>query len=120
MANAHKPGRQDVQEEAANELDAIQHHDLLLVPVRVVLPVKINFASLDGNQTVVGDRHPVGVARQVFENGLGAAERRLGVDDPILLFQGGDQLLEEGGIFQVPLLAMKRDLPTVLRILQEA
>src|SRR4029077_2232702 len=118
VANAHEPGRHDVQEEAANELNAIERHGLLLVPVRVVLPVKMNFASLDSNQTVVGDRHPVGVPRQVFENGLGAAARRLGVDDPVLLFQSLDQLPEAGRFFQMLLLAMKKDLSTVICILQ--
>ena len=38
-----------------------------------------------GDQTLIGDGDPVGVAREIGEHSLGAAERRLGKDHPSLL-----------------------------------
>src|SRR5262249_42268222 len=110
VADAHKSGGNDVQEQTANELDAIQRPGLLLVPVRVVLPVKMDLAILDADQAVIGDGHPVGVACQVLENDLRTATAwGLSINNPVLLPQGRDQLPKEGEIFQMPLLAMKRN-----------
>jgi hypothetical protein len=38
---------------------------------------------LEGDQTVIGDGHAVGVAAEITENLLGTAEGRLAVDHPV-------------------------------------
>ena len=39
----------------------------------------------DGEDTIIGERHAVGVAAEIVEHGLGRAERLFGIDDPVLL-----------------------------------
>ena len=49
---------------------------------------------LEGHETMVGDRDPMGVAGQVVENMFGAAEGWLGIDDPVLLAELPEQVAE--------------------------
>ena len=84
MPDPHEPRRQHVQEEPAEELDRLQRHRLLLPAVGVVLPAERRPGpSSRPISRLVADRHPVGVPGQVLEHLLRAAERRLGVDDPL-------------------------------------
>jgi len=43
---------------------------------------------------VIGDRHAVGVAAEITENVLGAAEGRFAVDDPVLAEKGAKESSE--------------------------
>jgi hypothetical protein len=79
----------------------------------------MDLVVLDSDQAVIGDRHLVGVSRQVLENDLRSTKGRFGIDDPFLLAHGGDQLPEASGFFQIPLLAVKQDLPMFLGVPQE-
>ncbi len=58
-------------------------HDLLLAAVSIVPPAEGDVIVVEGNEAMVGDGDAMGVARQVVENVLGAAEGRLGIDDPV-------------------------------------
>ena len=82
MADADEPVGEHVQEEAPEELLRGQRHDLHPVPVRVVLPPEPHHAVRQAEQTVVGERHAMGVAAQIVQDLGGTAEGRLGVDDP--------------------------------------
>ena len=44
-----------------------------------------------GDQPAVGDGDAVGIARQIGQNGLWAAERTLGIDDPFGEAQWGEK-----------------------------
>ena len=58
-----------------------------------VLAVSIGERHLaigDRRDAMVGDRHAVGVAGEVVEDGRGSAERRLRIDDPGLATQGAE------------------------------
>ncbi len=79
--------RQDMDQEAANELVGRNRHDLLPVgaDAAVVLVAEGDAALVECDQAAVRDSDAVSVARQVGEHRLGAGERRLGVNHPALL-----------------------------------
>jgi hypothetical protein len=60
----------------------------------IVSPEEGDAIVLEGHETVVGDRDPMGVAGQVVENMLGTTEGWLGVDDPVLLAELPEQVAE--------------------------
>ena len=91
-------GRQDVEQEAPDELLGGQCHRPEAVLLAVVLPAEADVAVLDGEDAAVGDGHAVGVAAEVGEDTGGAVEGRLGVDDPVGLAQGLEVALEGGGV----------------------
>ena len=84
MPDADKAAGQDVKQEAAQELMGGNGHDLLLAAVSVVSPTEGDAIVFEVQETMVGDGDAVGVAGQVLENVFRSAERRLGIDDPIL------------------------------------
>src|SRR5208282_966558 len=61
VPDAMKPVRQDVDQEAANELIGIQGHDLLAVAIAVVLPPEPDLAVVHGHQAIIGDGDAVGI-----------------------------------------------------------
>ncbi len=71
LADAYQPGRDDVEQEAAEELDC------------VVLPLKADAAVFEGSKAMIGDGHAVGIAGQILENPLGSAKRRFGINHPL-------------------------------------
>ncbi len=73
-----------MDQEAAQKLIGGDGHDLLLIAVRIVLPSERHSIILEGDESMVRDRDTMGIARQVMQNMLWAAEGRLGVDDPVL------------------------------------
>jgi len=84
MSDAVEAMWQDMEQEATDELVRRERHDAL--PLRT-LPTVVFVAEGDagivvGDQTLIGDRDPVGVTREIGEHSLGAAERRLGIDHP--------------------------------------
>ena len=80
-----KPSGKHVEQEAADELLGLQSHDLFAIAVFAISIAQGDFAVLDLEDTIVGERHAVGVAAEVVENGLWRAERLFGIDHPILL-----------------------------------
>src|SRR5271167_666905 len=82
---------QDVEQEAADELDRIEGHDAAAVVVSGVSPAKARLSVVKAGQPSVGDGDAVGVAGQVLQDVFGVAEGRLGVDHPLLVAQGREQ-----------------------------
>jgi hypothetical protein len=56
-----------MDQEAADELLAVEGHDLLAIAVTVVLPFEPDLAVVHGQQTVVGDGDTVGVPPDIVE-----------------------------------------------------
>ena len=56
----------------------------------VVLVAEGDAGLVERNQTSVRDGDPVGIAREIGEHGLGAGERRLGIDHEPLLPDCGE------------------------------
>ena len=89
VANAVEAARQDVNEEAANELGDRQRHRLLAIATfdPVILPFERDGAVSECDQPAFGDGDAMGVARQIGQNGRGTTEWSLGIDDPFGLVQ---------------------------------
>ena len=84
MADAHEAGGKHVEQEPAQELIDIESHRALLVGMRRVSPAKADLAVLEGDQTMIGNRHAVGVAAKITENLFGTPEGRFTVNHPVL------------------------------------
>src|ERR1700686_4552164 len=82
--------------EAAYELADIERHRR--VPAGafdpVVLDLERDAVLVDRDQAAVRDGDAVGVARQIGEHGLRARERALGVDEPALFAERGEERRE--------------------------
>ena len=83
VADLDEAGRQDMEQETADELDRIELHDAAAVVVSGIAPAKAHLAVVEAEQSSVGDGNPVRVARQVLQHMFGSSERRLGVDHPL-------------------------------------
>src|SRR6266478_2814287 len=79
VADAMEALRQDVAEEAADELAGCEGHELVARTAvgTIVLVLEGDAALVAGDQPAVGDGDAVGVARQISEHGLGSAKRGL-------------------------------------------
>ena len=91
MAHAAQPRWRDVQQETPDELRRGQRQ--LLGPVVVpTVPIGKRHPPVgDGQQAAVAHGDPVRIATQVLQYFGRPAERRLGIDDPVL---GGQRLQE--------------------------
>ncbi len=83
VADAMEAGRQDVQEEPAHELARIEPHHLAAAFLPVVLPEETDGIVCHGDEPAVGDGDAMGVAAEIGQHLLGAAEGRFGVDHPV-------------------------------------
>src|SRR5271166_2374749 len=82
MPDAVKAAWQDMEQEAADELVRRERHDALPLGTiaAVVLVAEGDAGFVEGEQPPVRDGDAVGIAREIGEYGLGAGERRLGID----------------------------------------
>jgi hypothetical protein len=69
--------------------------------VGVVLPLKRDAVTVEGEQPVIADRHPMGIAPEVAQHGRRASKRGLRVDDPVGLEERIDESLPLRGVAQV-------------------
>lgn len=99
-ADADKAARQDVEQEAAQELMRAERHHSLLIPVGIILPAESNLVMLESHEAMVGDGYAMGIAGEIAEYMVGTAEGRLGVDDPVLTEQGAQEGAEGLFVFQ--------------------
>src|SRR6266446_8959652 len=79
------PLRQDVEQEAPDELVSRQHQGAVpRLPVAAVILVTEGHAALvEAEQAAVRDSDAVRVAGEISEHRLGPGEGRLGVDEPV-------------------------------------
>ena len=87
MTDTDESLRQDVKQEAPNELVGGDGHRSHLVAASVIPPAKRNVVAIESNEPVVGDGDAVSVAAEVSDDLLRPAEGGLGIDDPILTKQ---------------------------------
>ena len=83
VADATEAGGQDVQEEPAHELARIERHDFAAAFLPIVLPEEADGGVGHGDEPAVRDGDAVGVAAEIGQHLLGAAEGRFGVDHPV-------------------------------------
>ena len=77
----------NMKQETPDKLVGIQSHDLLFVVVGVVAPPERDFVVFELHKPVIADSDPVGISAEIFQNVFGLLERRLTVNDPLLLVQ---------------------------------
>ena len=85
-----------MEQEAANELVSTQGHCLFSIAVLTIAVAQSDLVVFDTEDTLVGERHAMGVAAEIIENGLGRTERLFRIDDPVLLTWGFDVAVEDG------------------------
>ena len=109
-----------MQQESAHELVGHQSHRFVAraATSAVVLPTKGNAAIIRREEPRVGDRHPMGVARQIGEHGLGSGEGAFGIDDPFTLAQRHEPVCERIGVGQIEVIAEELQLPITMQVLQ--
>jgi len=62
VADANKAFRQHVQKEAAQKLRRYQSHLSLLAAAGIILPAESDAFLIEGQQAVIGNGHPMGIA----------------------------------------------------------
>ena len=60
-------------------------HELLLAAMSVVLPAKGDAIVVESDETMVGDGNAVSVTSQIVEDVFWPTERRLSIDDPVVM-----------------------------------
>ena len=83
VADAMESVWKSVQQEASDELIGAQGHELGLVVVAIVLPAEADLSLVQTHEAAVGDGDAMDVAAEIGEDLGRAAERGLGVDDPL-------------------------------------
>ena len=101
VANTNKAPRQQMQQEAAQELICRQAHQLLPVAVSGVAPTEVDVVIVQCNESMVGDRDAMRVGAEITQNVLGTSERTLGVDDPVVREEGSQPCCEAALISQM-------------------
>ena len=92
LPDAHEAARQDVLDEAAQKLHRRQRHRPPLVAMGVVLPMKRHVLTVEDEQSVIADRHAMGVAPEIAQDGGRTTEGRLGIHHPV----GLEERIDEG------------------------
>ena len=87
VADAHEAARQQVQQEAAQELFDRQDHEPFLVAVSGVAPAKGYVALGESNQPAVGNGDAMSISAEIAQHMFWPAERRFGVDNPVVTEQ---------------------------------
>ena len=84
MTDSVEAARQDVEQEAADELVGAECHDALPVGAvtAIILVAECDAGLVEGEEASVRDGDPVRIPREVGEHRFGAGEGRLGIDDP--------------------------------------
>src|SRR5579863_8744621 len=77
-----------MEQEAAQKLVDSQSHDPFLVAVSGIAPAEGDIALGESDQPGVGDGDAMGVCAEIAQHMFGAAERLLGVDNPVVAKQG--------------------------------
>jgi hypothetical protein len=81
-----------VEQKPADELNGVKTHGTLHVLVGVVFPVKLYFAIVKVNETLVGDSDSVSVSCEVFKDSVSTAKRGFCVNNPFALLELSDEL----------------------------
>ena len=93
---------EDVQQKAAHEFSGVESHDLVasVAPRSVVLPAKRDPIGIEGHESPIGNRHPMGIAGQVGQYRLWSSKGAFGVDHPFAVSQGCKPVREGASIGQ--------------------
>ena len=88
VAQALEASREDMQQEAPDELGHREDHHLDSIALPVIAPAEMHHVVLDGHETLIADRNPMRIAPEIRHHLLGASKGWLSIDDPVLAPQG--------------------------------
>ena len=108
-----------MEQEAADELDRIEGHDLAAVVVFGVAPAEAYLAVNEIEEPAVRDGDAVSVAGQILQHMLGSAEGWLGIDDPLFAAQQAQQRVELTWLRQVGCRAKATELSFFISLQEE-
>jgi len=116
VTDAVEPVRQDVDQEAADELVGIERHQLVAsIALRpVILPFERHALAVEGDEPAVGNSDAVSVTRQVGEHSAGSAKGPFGIDHPFDLSQCGNVGFEACWLGQPGLIGEELQLPSLV------
>lgn len=116
VANLDQALRQDVQTEAAEELDQSEFHFFAPAFVGIIFIAEKDCASslIQGEQTAVADCDAVGVARKISEHRFRPGEGLLAIDDPRLGASAVEQPGKLCGLGERRERSMKAKLPLLV------
>ena len=86
--------------------------------VAVVFPAEAHLSVLVGDQPLIGEGDPVGIAAEVLDGLLWAAEGRFGIGHPFGVAQGSQAGLEGGGFLQPFQIAEELEVALLERLLE--
>ena len=84
VTDAMEAGWEDVEQEAAHELADVETHDLapMTAVLAIVFPAETDIGRVEIEQTAVGDRDAMRIAREIGQDLLRTGEGLFGIDDP--------------------------------------
>ena len=111
VADAVEPARQDMEQEAADELVGAERHGALpfAIIAAIVFVAEGDAGLVEADQATVRDGDPVRVAREVSEHGLGPGKGRLGIDDPAHLPDRREVAQEGTAVVEMRFAAMEAE-----------
>lgn len=86
--------RQYMQKESSDELIGLKCHHLLLIAIGIITPSEGNIFVFSFNDTVVADGDPVSISAEILQDAINSVERRLAVNDPLLVIKLSSEYLE--------------------------
>jgi len=110
VADLDEAGRQNVEQEAANEFQRFQGHHLPALAIFGVALLEADMAVRQTTQPAIGDGDAVGITSPIFKHVLGTAEGRHGIDDPLLLAELVEQSTKAHRVSE------RRHLPVELKL----
>jgi hypothetical protein len=105
-----------MQEKAPKKFDRVERHEALAIASLVILPPERHLTIITSEEPPIGDGHPMRVAGQVAQNPLWSGQWRLGIDHPLRLLQGPQELGPLCG--RVPSLVLQAETLLGGRLLQ--
>ena len=118
MAYADEATREYMQQETTQEFIDVKSEESLFVLVSGVSPAKCDLVIQEGNESAIGDRHPMRIGAEVAQHLLGSAERRLAVDHPSRRIKLADQTPKQFGLSHAAKQAVKPELSGSVSLLE--
>ena len=82
-----------MEQEPPDELDGIEGHQALAVPMGIIFPPKGHPPVLQRQQAPIRDRHPMRITREILQHRPRATHGGLGLDHPFCTPEGVQKLL---------------------------
>ena len=117
MSNAVKAIRQNVKQEAADEVVAVKGYEAVAVWAftPIVFPLEGDAAGLESDKPAVGDGDAMGVAREIRQHLIRSSKRPLGVDHPIAAMERLQEGAKRIDVGKIGMLAKEAERAVAVR-----